>query len=394
MSNDHIFPPDDVTDFFQDQPDQPKTKATEKSFTWSANVDIEYRLLGYTIQSYLERHADSWFTIINKRSAMVRFGLPDETGDSTHANMIMTGLASFVINGQIYCYEADYQNDTHRIFSNHNVQPLIEKLRHVIHNENPARRHYLQFYNDSRAIEFHVRPVPSVSLDEVILDPEMLEDIVDNTIAHLDCADGANGVIFHGVPGTGKSLAAQAIAAEAMRKGYSASYVAGRIDFEKLDDFVREYLTPGVLILEDIDTFSESRKSHQQYGFSDFLQFMSGLFERNQKIVVIATTNYLKFLDDAIATRPVRFNRRYEFKLPGDQELERLFAQFFPDYSPGAELLADCRRRGFSGSHLAEVKRTTEILKHKHNCSAAEIINQAIEIVGGEFGQEKRHSGF
>lgn len=394
-SQDFFFADDDITDVICEDNDSPKTKATEKSFTWSADINIEYKLIGYTIQSYLKEHADNWLTIIAKRTGMVRFGPRNTESGTTEDNMIMTGLACFSIDGQLYGYEADFSDDTHRIFSSRPVGPLIEKLQQVIHRENAARQHYLQFYKGGHQIDFHVRPVPPVALDEVILDPKMLEDIVDNTLTHLDCVDGANGVIFHGVPGTGKSLAAQAIAAEAMRRGYCAAYVAGRIDFEELDDFVREYLSPGVLILEDIDTFSESREKHQQYGFSDFLQFMSGLFERRQKTVVIATTNHLKFLDDdAVATRPVRFNRRYEFALPGETELQRLFACFFPDFVPGEALLETCRRRGFSGSHLAEVKRTTEILRHKHARPTAELIEQAVQIVGGEFHKEQRGAGF
>ena len=394
MPNQHLSSSNDIADLFADQSERSEDTATQKSYTWSTDLLIEYKLIGYTIQNYLKLHADNWYTIADKRSARVRFNSRFKRERLDNDNMMMTGLASFVIDGQLYCYEADYSDDTHRIFSDYSVAPLVERLQEVIHRQNSAREHYLQFYNSRREIEFHVRPTPQVSLDEVILDSAMLEDIFDNTISHLDYVDGANGVIFHGPPGTGKSLASQAIAAEAMRKGYCAAYVAGRIDFEKLDDFVREYLTPGILILEDIDTFTESRMEHQQYGFSDFLQFMSGLFERRQKTVVIATTNHLKFLDDAIATRPVRFNRRYEFALPGDVELQRLFAHFFPDFRPEAQLLEHCRRRGFSGSHLAEVKRTSEILRHKHQLPVEEVIAKAVEIVGGEFSQEQRHSGF
>lgn len=393
MIKNHPFT-DHISDFHEHDSDAPKTTSTAKSFTWSAEMPTEFKIIGYTIQSYLKRHADNWLTILDKRSATVRFGEIDANRDGSSDNMIMTGLASFAINGQLFCYEADYQDDTHRIFSDHDIAPLIEKLQQVIAHENPARRHYLQFYRDGRGLDFHVRPVPNVSFDEVILDPSMLEDIIDNTIAHLDHLDGANGIIFHGVPGTGKSLAAQAVAAAAMGRGYCAAYVAGRIDFEALDDLVRNYLTPGVLILEDIDTFSESRDNHQQHGFSDFLQFISGLFERRQKTVVIATTNHLKFLDDAVATRPVRFNRRYEFKLPAETELQRLFAQLFPGFIPPPELLEDCHRRGFSGSHLAEVKRTTELLKVKRQQPTETVIPEAIQIVGGQFGKDERHTGF
>jgi hypothetical protein len=369
--------------------DIPKPHNSVHQFTWSAENPPEYQLIGYTLQTWLKAHAENWLTIAEDRSSLIHYG-PSETGD----NVMTNGQASFVMDGQLCAYEASIQKDTHRVFSDHDISAVLDKLRDALIHENAVRSRYLQFYPSGHDLDFHVRPTPNVSLDEVIIPPSMLEDIIDNTLGHLEHIDGANGVIFYGPPGTGKSLTTQALAAEAMRKGYCAAYVAGRIDFEELDDFVQRYLCPGLLILEDIDTFTESRENHQQHGFSDFLQFMSGLFERDQKTVVIATTNHLKFLDNAVATRPVRFNRRYEFAVPETPELSRLFQRFFPDIGANPELVEHCRRLKFSGSHLAEVKRTSRILQIKRQQALEAILPEAIKIVGGEFHEESRRSGF
>lgn len=363
-------------------------QATKQSFTWSTNYEAEFNLIGYTIQSWLMRNAENWLIFNSKRSATVHYGTNPED------NVMMCGVASFVIGGQLCGYEADWQNETHRVFSDHNIDGVIQQLQHLIKHQNPARHKYLQFCNRRGDFYFTAREVPTVSLDDVIVAPKMLEDIVDNTLNHLEFVDGANGIIFHGIPGTGKSLAAQAIVAAAMQKGYCAAFMSGRVDFESLDRFVANYLSPGILILEDIDTFTESREGHQQHGFSDFLQFMSGLFERHQKTVVIATTNHLKFLDDAVAARPVRFNRRYEFGLPKEPELRRLFHRLFPNIE-----LSDARLQGFlnnqfSGSHFAEIKRTAEILSAKYKKHTADVLTEAIQIVGGEFKVKNHNSGF
>jgi hypothetical protein len=377
--------PEDLDSFGTASKD--KVERGDLSFTWSAETQLEFNLIGYTLQSWLRKNAEYWLVQAEGRSALIHYG------ECKEDNVIMQGYAAFVLDGQICGYEADRHNDTHRILSNKPINGIVNKLNKLLREDNPARKHYLQFFN-SCTFDFHVRPHPAVSIDEVILNPEILDDILDNTIGHLEHIEGANGIIFHGQPGTGKSLAAQAIAAEALRRDYCACYVAGRINYEVLDAFVRDYLTPGLLILEDIDTFSESRSDRQQYGFSDFLMFISGLYERRQKTVVIATTNHLEYLDNAVASRPVRFNRRYEFSLPGEVELTRMFKRFFPEIAIDEAMIKTCHRYNFAGSHIAEVQRTSQILQAKHGRPAGEFVGQAIEIVRKTFHTESRSAGF
>jgi hypothetical protein len=357
------------------------------SFTWSTETNTEFNLIGYTIQTYLKKHAQQWMILADDRNGTVTYGVGKED------NVLQTGSAAFVLDGQIGAYVADHEKDFHKIFSDKPIDGIIEKLQKAVREENPARKHYLQFFS-SCTFDFHVRPQPKVTMDEVILPQRMLADILDNTLYHLEHIDGPNGVIFYGPPGTGKSLAAQAIAARAIDLGYCAGYVAGRIDFEDLDAMVSKFFSPGVLILEDIDTFTESRDDFQQKGFSDFLQFMSGLFERKQKTVVIATTNHLKFLDEAVAKRPVRFNRRYEFKQPDSEALGLMMKQFFPGISISDELIAKCKQHQFTGSHLAEIKRTCDILSAKSKQPTGAVLEEAVEIVGGEFLVQSGSFGF
>lgn len=381
--------PEDVECYGDNVPNYkaPAKKTPKLSYTWSADNVVEYKLIGYTLQKWLKEHAEHWLVLAEERSAKIDYG------ESQDDNVLMEVCASFVIDGVLCNYEANWQKDTHRIFSDKPINAIIQKFQQVLQEENPLRSQYLQFYS-GRQMEFQVRPRPKVKLEDVVLEPELLEDIVDNTLGHLEYLDGANGIIFHGQPGTGKSLATQAIAAEALSRGYCAAYVAGRINYETLDGFVRNYLTPGLLILEDIDTFSESRSERQQYGFSDFLMFISGLYERNQKTVVIATTNHLKYLDNAVANRPVRFNRNYEFGLPKEREIQRLLERFFPEIEVDKDLIATCSEYGFAGSHIAEVRRTCKILEAKHGKPAASLITKAIETVRKAFYTERRTSGF
>lgn len=73
------------------------------------------------------------------------------------------------------------------------------------------------------------------------------------------------------------------------------------------------YMAPCMLILEDIDTIV-TRNSR-----SFFFNEVDGL-ENNDGIFMIATTNHLDRLDPGLSSRPSRFDRKYLFPLPNEEE--------------------------------------------------------------------------
>jgi len=137
------------------------------------------------------------------------------------------------------------------------------------------------------------------------------------------------GVILYGSPGTGKTLMAKAIAGEA---GVPFIAVTG-------SDFVQVYVGVGasrirelfrkarsygkcVIFIDEIDALGKKRDAGLDGGGNDerdqtlnaLLSEMSG-FNENQGIVVIAATNRLDTLDEALL-RPGRFDRHIEIQLP------------------------------------------------------------------------------
>lgn len=60
---------------------------------------------------------------------------------------------------------------------------------------------------------------------------------------------------------------------------------------------------------------------------SFFLNAVDGISE-NEGILMVGSTNHLSQLDDGISKRPSRFDRKYEFGLPG-RELRRQYAVFW-----------------------------------------------------------------
>ncbi|MBI5598954.1 MAG: ATP-binding protein, partial [Deltaproteobacteria bacterium] len=219
----------------------------------------------------------------------------------------------------------------------------------------------------------------------------MKEDIYDNTIFHLKSIKGNNGIILHGDPGTGKSMICQAIINAALKEGYSTCFVTTRVNYAMLGEFLTTFFGRCIVIFEDIDSIGQDREHVLNSHLSDFLQFISGLYEREDGIVFIATTNYIEHLDRAITKRPVRFNRKFRIELPTDGEIGRLVALYFKDtrVEPGL-----CCGKKFTGAHIKEIHRTAEMLSLKRGVPIAETYGDAVRFVERNFTTQTASPGF
>ncbi|MDR2650641.1 MAG: AAA family ATPase [Clostridiales bacterium] len=137
-----------------------------------------------------------------------------------------------------------------------------------------------------------------------------------------------HGMIFYGPPGTGKTLMAKAIAGEACVPFYAVSG----------SDFVQMYVGVGasrvrdlfrkarenkkaVIFIDEIDALGKKRGASPQGGNDEREQTLNALltemsgFSNSEGIIVIAATNRLDTLDEALL-RPGRFDRQIEIGLP------------------------------------------------------------------------------
>lgn len=124
------------------------------------------------------------------------------------------------------------------------------------------------------------------------------------------------GLILHGVPGTGKTSFIHAIASELGRDVHYHS--SGTFENMELDS------RNSILVLEDFDASGmgeqakgrkksqEQGKQKQTYNLSDVLNFLDG-FLTPHGLIVIATTNHLSSLDEALI-RPGRFDISVEIE--------------------------------------------------------------------------------
>ena len=165
---------------------------------------------------------------------------------------------------------------------------------------------------------------------------EMVDFIQNPEIYNKYGARLPRGVLLYGPPGTGKTLLAKALAGQA---GVPIFPVSG-------SDFVEVYAGLGasrirnlfkkakeagnsVIFIDEIDSLGKKRKGNQASASEEgdrtlnaLLAEMSG-FKENEGIIVVAATNRIDVLDEALL-RPGRFDRQIEVQLPDIKAREKI----------------------------------------------------------------------
>ena len=186
------------------------------------------------------------------------------------------------------------------------------------------------------------------------------------------------GVILHGPPGTGKTLLAKAVAGESGVPFYAVS----GSDF--VDTFVgvgaarvrdlfleaRKQEEGAIIFFDEIDAIGRKRgsgisgsDSERESTLNQLLVELDG-FSNRDRIVVMAATNRVDMLDDAL-TRPGRFDRRVQVGVPaeaGRLAILRLYAKNKPMASThDLERIATVTA-GFAGADLSNLLNEAAIM--------------------------------
>ncbi|MDR0545817.1 MAG: ATP-dependent zinc metalloprotease FtsH [Mycoplasmataceae bacterium] len=208
------------------------------------------------------------------------------------------------------------------------------------------------------------------------------------------------GVILYGPPGTGKTLLAKAVAGEAKVPFFQVSGSA----FEDMlvgvgakrvrDLFLRaKKSAPSIIFIDELDSVASKRGKNDVLGggggiadqtINQLLAEMDG-FSTKTGVVVMAATNRLDVLDDAIL-RPGRFDRHIQVNLPDIKEREAILKIHAKNKNISASVnLEDIARRtpGFSGAQLENVLNEATLLAVRFNKSSitTQEIDEAIDRV-------------
>lgn len=172
------------------------------------------------------------------------------------------------------------------------------------------------------------------------------------------------GVLLYGPPGTGKTILAKAIAGESEASFISQSassfvdtYVGqGAASIRMLFKEART-MKPCVIFIDEIDAIATKRSmggsEERLQALNQLLTEMDG-FEDNKGIVVVAATNRVEVIDEAIV-RPGRFDRKVLINLPSESERVEILNIYVDNtkISPDVDISKIAKRTiSFSGADL------------------------------------------
>lgn len=220
-------------------------------------------------------------------------------------------------------------------------------------------------------------------IDEEKQELEEIVDFLKNGEKYIKLgAKIPKGVLLVGIPGTGKTLMAKAVAGEAgvpffsisgsdfveMFVGVGASRVRDLFEQAKKHQ-------PCIIFIDEIDAVGRQRGAGLGGGHDEREQTLNQLlveldgFDENTSIIVIAATNRPDILDNALL-RPGRFDRQIVINRPdilGREQILSVHAKNKPLADEVDLKILAKRTPGFTGADLQNLLNEAALLAARHN---------------------------
>jgi len=210
------------------------------------------------------------------------------------------------------------------------------------------------------------------------------------------------GALLVGLPGTGKTLLAKAVAGEAKVPFFSLSgsdfvemFVG--VGASRVRDLFKQAKdkAPAIIFIDEIDAIGRARGKSNMTGGNDerentlnqLLTEMDG-FGTNTNVIVIAATNRADVLDKALM-RAGRFDRQIYVDLPDVRERKEIFQVHLKPIKISKGLDTDFLAKqtpGFSGADIANVCNEAALIaarKLKKSVNKQDFLDAVDRIVGG-----------
>jgi hypothetical protein len=188
-------------------------------------------------------------------------------------------------------------------------------------------------------VRFH--ELPPVCREEIILPEAVMTAVERNALGilkhrellHRSGRSTRHGLLFHGAPGTGKTLMLRYLAHAC--PDHTIVLLTGRqMGLIRESCEVARLLAPSLIVMEDVDLVAEDRERNRSSTLlHELMDEMDGLGPKAECIFLL-TTNRPEILEPALTARPGRIDQAIEFPLPDENCRRRLFAL----YSQGLDL--------------------------------------------------------
>ena len=210
------------------------------------------------------------------------------------------------------------------------------------------------------------------------------------------------GALLVGLPGTGKTLLAKAVAGEAKVPFFSLSgsdfvemFVG--VGASRVRDLFKQAKekSPSIIFIDEIDAIGRARGKNNITGSNDerentlnqLLTEMDG-FGTNTNVIVMAATNRADVLDKALM-RAGRFDRQIYVDLPDVRERKEIFEVHLKPLKKAKDLDVEFLAKqtpGFSGADIANVCNEAALIaarKSKKSVGRQDFLDAVDRIVGG-----------
>ena len=210
------------------------------------------------------------------------------------------------------------------------------------------------------------------------------------------------GALLVGLPGTGKTLLAKAVAGEANVPFFSLSgsdfvemFVG--VGASRVRDLFKQAKekSPSIIFIDEIDAIGRARGKNNMSGSNDerentlnqLLTEMDG-FGSDSNVIVLAATNRADVLDKALM-RAGRFDRQIYIDLPDVRERKEIFEVHLRPLKVDQKLDTDFLSKqtpGFSGADIANVCNEVALIaarKDKEIVEKQDFLDAVDRIVGG-----------
>jgi 26S proteasome regulatory subunit T2 len=276
-----------------------------------------------------EKEDDEKTKLDDLRGSPMDVGSLEEFIDDNHCIVSTANGPEYYVN-MLSIVDKDQLEPGSSILMHHKVMSVIGMLGDEIDplvSVMKVDKAPTETYADIGGLEDQIQEIKE-AVELPLTHPEMYEDVG---------IKPPKGVILYGVPGTGKTLLAKAVAAET-----SATFlriVGSELIQKYLGDgpkLVREMFrvaqdhSPSIIFIDEIDAVATKRYDTTSGGEKEIQRTMLELlnqldgFDDRGEVKVIMATNRMDSLDPAMI-RPGRIDRKIEFPMPDEKTKRRIF---------------------------------------------------------------------